>query len=249
MRADYYECLNNWGASLVKWALTKEGAEADKLLRESTEKFVQALTTNQRGYEAINNLGVALYYRTLYSPDEEADRLFDEGMLRYESALKIESDLFQAHHNSSVLLAQRAKRRGRTEGVDLFRRAEREYIEALRNNDDPLHTHVTWGGAFLQWETATDKSYEQVIDIAEKAERIKWGGGAYISASMNALIDDEEACKAELRKAKTTGSLPDRHYVLNDPNLLSVRHCDWFLEIVDGVQTLKVTTPQRSADR
>ncbi|HXD31831.1 MAG TPA: SIR2 family protein [Pyrinomonadaceae bacterium] len=235
IRADYYECLNNWGASLVKWALTKKGVESQKLLSQATERFSHACILNPQGYEAINNFGVALYYQALNSCDgEEADRLFDEGMSKYESALQIKPDMFQVHHNCCVLLSECAKRKGGDEGDRLFRKSQREYTDALRNNNDPLHTHVTWGGAFLQWESATDKSYERVLVVAEKAERIKWGGGAYISASMNALIEDEEACKAELRKAKLTGSLPDRHYVLNDPNLISVRELGWFQEIIEG---------------
>jgi Tfp pilus assembly protein PilF len=236
----YYEAINNWGVSLYYQAKTKSGAEADEIFGQAKEKFQEALNHKADYYEAMNNLGAALYEQAKNASGVESGQLLDLALKQFKAALDIKSNLYQAYNNWGNAIIHQSRSSSGREADRLFESAIKKFEDALYIESDQLQILNNWGMALLErYRTSDDESVRvdvenEIIRISGRAERVSTGGGSYLSACLNALINDDMACLMGLKKALKSNSLPSREYLLNDPNLESVRDSEWFIMLIDS---------------
>jgi hypothetical protein len=64
------------------------------------------------------------------------------------------------------------------------------------------------------------------------AEAIRPGSGAYSLACLSALQGDEAGCREWIEKSRELSALPRREWMMEDPDLDSVRQCEWFRRLL-----------------
>lgn len=107
LNPEFHEALNNWGAALLKWARTKEGADAGALFTESIEKFQAALAIKPDKHEALNNWGVTLSDLAQTKKGAEAEALFIEAIGKHQAAVAIKPDKHETFFNLACIAALR----------------------------------------------------------------------------------------------------------------------------------------------
>ncbi|HEX8174368.1 MAG TPA: SIR2 family protein [Pyrinomonadaceae bacterium] len=241
-KPNYYEALNNWGVSLYNQAKTKTDEEAIQFFNQAINKFQQALEHKPDYCEALNNWGASLYAQALNIKGDEATDLIHKAIDNFEAALKIEDNLYQSYNNLGNAILYQLKFKSDIEADILFKRARVNFEKALFIKSEQLQVLNNWGMALLERhrskqndEKELDELGDEIVKISGQAERVKPGGGYYLSACLNALIGDEFGCRFALMKANKFNTLPSREYLLNDPNLEGVRDSEWFPVLISEV--------------
>jgi Tfp pilus assembly protein PilF len=240
-KPDYHEARNNWGVSLYYQAKTKSGAESDQLFEQAKDKFREALKQKPNYYEALNNLGAVLYEQAKAKAGEEHEQFLNLAIDNFKAALTIEPNLYQAYNNWGNAILQQCRSRPDKDADQLFELAKEQFEKAIRIESDQLLVLYNWGISLLELlrlhkdnETVREKIENEIVKISDRAEKAKVGGRAYLSACLNALIGDELGCRMALMTAHKSNLLPPREYILNDPNLESVRDEDWFRLFIEN---------------
>lgn len=241
-KPDYCEALNNWGAALYHQAKSKSGAESKDLFCQAMDKFQQALECNAAYCESKNNLGASLYEQALRSEREEAALHLREAIKNFQSATLLEPGLYHSYNNLGNATMQLALANSDASSRALFTTANTQFERALFLEPGNLRVLNNWGKALLDRhrsnlddEATRDNLPDEIVKISGLAERVKQGGGIYLSACVAALIDDDMGCRYALLKAHKRNMLPSKDYVLNDQNLESVRGTDWFDELIKQI--------------
>jgi tetratricopeptide (TPR) repeat protein len=129
IKPDKCEALYNWGIALARLALTKTGAEADRLFVAAGEKYEQALRIRPDKHEALNNWGAALVAQAQTKTAAEADQLFAAAGEKYEQTLRIKPDTPEALNSWGIALAAQAQTKTGAEADRLFAAANDRYLK------------------------------------------------------------------------------------------------------------------------
>jgi tetratricopeptide (TPR) repeat protein len=232
--AQYYESLNNWGVALHLQAKTKTCDTADQLFAQAIEKFQEALALKPDYYEALNNLGASLYEQAKIRSKEGTDGLLTQAIEKFKVVLEIEPNFYQAYNNWGNVLIQQSRDDPNGDTAQLFELAKLKFEKAIYIEPEQIQILNNWGMVLLERrrlspdETIWEDVDDEVIKISGRSERLRPGGGAYLSACLNALIGDDVGCSFALKKAHKSNMLPSKEYLLKDPNLEGVRDSEWF---------------------
>ncbi len=163
--------------------------------------------------------------------DELAEQGDDEGaQARWEEALDIYRELGLAGEQASVL-----HRLGtRLHELQRYQEAQACFEAAIAIEPDCWQALDGWGKALLLWsKMTTGDGAEHLLRLSlEKsaaAHHIEPRQGAYNAACAAALLGEEDECRKWLDRMYEVGRPPSQDSLLNDPDLESVRHKDWFM--------------------
>jgi len=228
------------GSALSAQAKQKQGEEADNLFRLAGEKYAEALRIKPDKHEALNNWGSALSGQAKQKQGEEADNLFRLAGEKYAEALRIKPDKHEALNNWGSALSDQVKQKQGEEADNLFRLAGEKYAEALRIKPDKHEALNNWGNALSdqakqkQGEEA-DMLHSAAADLFNQTEQIAPGAAAYNLACLEALRGHPNQVLDWLVRSRDAGELPPKKFVLEDPDLKSVRRRKWFQDFVKSL--------------
>ncbi len=155
--------FNNWGSALSDHARTKQGAEADRLFKESYGKYEKAVEIKPDFHEAFTNWGTALLDHAKTKQGAKADRLFKESYGKYEKAVKVKPDKHEAFTNWGTALSDHAKTKEGAEADRLFKESYEKHEKALKikpGNEAVYFNQACW------W--ALNKNEKESIKYLEK---------------------------------------------------------------------------------
>lgn len=227
------------GNALLAQAETKHAETADALFQAAGEKYAQALSLNPDDHYALYNWGSALWEQALLRKGKDSDDLFQDAFEKYASALALKPDMREAIHNWGDALWQQAQTKTGAAADALFQAAFDKYAEALALKSDDYDLLYNWGLALSdQAKTKRGRQALSVLQQAEEkliaAEAIAPGPASYMLACVAARLGEAPKCANWLRRAHAHGHLPDREYLLSDPDLASVRDQEWFQPFLSG---------------
>jgi tetratricopeptide (TPR) repeat protein len=238
---DKHDALNNWGNALSEQAKTKTGPEADKFFEEAYKKYEAALKIEPDDHEILNNWGSTLFEQAKTKTGPEADKFFEEAYKKYEAALKIIPDYYEALNNWGGVLSEQAKTKTGSEADELFEEGYKKYGAAVEIEPNYRSALRHWGvtlsyQAKLKGPDEANTLYLLSKEKLERADGILPGFASYDLACIYALLGDEDICRQWLQKSKEKGFLPSKEYILNDSDLDSVRHTEWFQQLLDNIK-------------
>jgi tetratricopeptide (TPR) repeat protein len=247
-----YEAFNNWGVALYRQATTRTRVEAGDLLAGAIVKYRNALDIQPESYEAVNNLGVALYQQARMKEGEEVRALLVQGIQQFEQAVALKTCGVEALNNMGNALVDLARTKSDDAARMDLERAIAKFEAATEIDPDQLQILNNLGAAYIQkkrTERIPDNDHDQdewggiydemsllndeVSEVARRADSVRMGGGAYITACRFAMDPNAvNDCVDELRRASKFRTLPSREYLMHDPNLAGIRDRPEFLDFI-----------------
>jgi len=151
----------------------------------------------------------------------------------YDQVVALDPDNTFAYSMWGNALSDQAVTKSGEEADRLFSLAGEKYQAALQIKPDKHEALNNWGSALSnQAVTKSGEEADRLFSLAGekliKVESLLPGSGAYNLACWNALRGEESQCQRWLEKSKKLGLLPSREHLMNDPDLESVRKCEWF---------------------
>lgn len=133
----------------------------------------------------------------------------------------------------------RRARSARGDAGPLWESAREKYRLALEIKPDMVRALNSWAISLIEHAMALPPEQREPLfaEAEEKCRRrdeLQPGGGAYNLACLASLRGDAEQCRLSLQRAKDKGFLPKPVNILTDPDLESVRHLPWFIELANG---------------
>lgn len=187
--------------------------------------------------EILVGWGVALSEWAVQKAGQEADRLFVQAYEMFEAALNIKPDYYEALYNWGITLCNLALQMTDQEADQLFTQACEKFELTLRIKPDTHQALHGWGLALLccakhKPGEEADRLLGQSRDKLLAAESISPGSATYYLACISALLGDEAQCRDWLRTSRQHGCLPSREHLASDPDLRTVRECEWFRQLL-----------------
>ncbi len=191
--------LYNWGTDLYDLAKMKKGNEAEKLFKESFDKYGRALKIKPDLHVALNNWGLASYQLAEMKKGKEAEKLLKQSFEKYGRALKIKADDHEVLYNWGLALYELAKRKKGKEAEKLLKQSFDKYGRALKIKPD-LHVALNnWGAASYQLaEMKKGKEAEKLL----KQSFEKYGRALKIKPDYHEALNNWGLALCELAKTK-----------------------------------------------
>jgi cytochrome c-type biogenesis protein CcmH/NrfG len=178
LKPDMQDAFYNWANSLLAWAKTKHGDEADRLFEEAGAKYAQAVNIKPEMEDAWNNWGQTLSGRANTKQGSDADRLFGEAVAKYEHAVRIKPDMYAAWSNWGAALTKLAKTKQGADADRHFEEAGAKNEQAVRIKPDFHEAWNNWGTALAEWAKTkqgaeADRLFKEAGEKYEQAVRIR----------------------------------------------------------------------------
>ena len=143
-----------------------------------------------------------------------------------------------ALYNWGFALLHQAKTKTGDEAARIYQDAIDRFAFCLLINPNYLGSAINGGVAYmdlarLKKVKPDSELYELARKQFEKANAIQAGTASYNLACIYGLRGDKEACLKALEAARNKVTLPEVDDILNDPDLVSVKELDWFVEFME----------------
>lgn len=186
------------------------------------------------------------------SEGNTADALFKAAYLGYADVLHDDPLRAEALYNWGFALFHQAQTKTGDEAALIYQDAIDKFTFCLLINPNYLAAAVNGGVAYmdlarLKKVNPDDGLYALAKKQFENANAIQKGAASYNLACIYGLRTDKEACLKTLESARDAGTLPDADDILNDPDLISVKDQDWFIEFMELLNKKAEVKPEDKA--
>ncbi len=234
--------FNNWGNAILIQALrTDDKSKAIALFQKAEEKYQAALKIKPDDHKALSNWGLTIYGQAERTGDKsKAIALFQKAEEKYQAALEIKHDKHEALYNwGNAILIQALRTDDKSKAIALFQKAEEKYQAALKIKPDDHKALSNWTIAliyqsYLLKKPKADALRKQALELCQKAKDIE-GLPNYNFACINALFRHLDIAVDELEACRDAGSLPDKAYLNNDKDLISLKNHPRFITLLDSL--------------
>jgi len=236
-----------WGGALLHLARNKSGAEADAIYAQIDEKYSAALALRPDDmWLAANLLGV-VYRRALCDPGEAGSRCITRACDLATHMIEGDAGAIGRPRRTayyrilywwSAVLQLRAECMPGEETDCLLRDAACQLEQATQDaGSESGALLLGWGRLlFARARRAQGAQAETLFKAAgEKflaSEPHLPEASAYNLACVAARLGNLDECRSWLQKSREPGILTSRDRMARDPDLASVRECDWFRELL-----------------
>jgi tetratricopeptide (TPR) repeat protein len=172
------------------------------------------------------------------SDGSKADGLFKAAYQGYADVLRDDPLRAEALYNWGFALLHQAKTKTGDEAARIYQDAIDKFAFCMLINPDYLGAAINGGVAFmdlarLKKVKPEHELYENAKKQFEKANAIQAGTASFNLACIYGLRGDKDACLKALEIAQDKVTLPEAGDILNDPDLVSVKEQDWFVEFME----------------
>jgi hypothetical protein len=185
------------------------------------------------------------------SEGSSADGLFKAAYQGYAEVLQDDPLRAEALYNWGFGLLHQAKTKIGDEAARIYQDAIDKFAFCMLINPNYLGAAINGGVAYmdlarLKQVKPDHELYQMAKKQFEKANAIQAGTASYNLACIYGLRGDKDACLKALENARDKVSLPEAEEILNDPDLISVKGQDWFVEFME---TLNKKTETESENK
>ena len=232
-----WEAICGWGNALLELAKRSTPEEADDYFNEANDKYRRAHSTSPEQYQTLLGWGNVLLEWSRTKKREEAVRLIGLATEKFHAAHIVKPNSDDVLNNWGSALADQAKSAEGDSANVLFSEAVDKYRAALTAKPGRKDTLRNLGTVLMEWaKTKTgeeaDHFFEQAGEIFAQLEWEDPGFTAYNLACLNALRGQEAGCRQWMEKGRQLGTLPDRYYVMNDPDLVQYQGREWLIALL-----------------
>jgi tetratricopeptide (TPR) repeat protein len=186
------------------------------------------------------------------SEGSTADGLFKAAYRGYADVLHDDPLRAEALYNWGFALLHQAKTKTGDEAARIYQDAIDKFAFCMLINPDYLGAAINGGVAYmdlarLKKVKPDDELYELAKKQFEKANAIQAGTASYNLACIYGLQGNKEECLKALEKARDKGALPEARDILNDPDLVSVKEQNWFIEFMETLNKKTEAEPENKA--
>jgi tetratricopeptide (TPR) repeat protein len=186
------------------------------------------------------------------SEGSTADGLFKAAYQGYADVLHDDPLRAEALYNWGFALLHQAKTKTGDEAARIYQDAIDKFAFCMLINPDYLGAAINGGVAYmdlarLKKVKPDDELYELAKKQFEKANAIQAGTASYNLACIYGLQGNKEECLKALEKARDKGALPEARDILNDPDLVSVKEQNWFIEFMETLNKKTEAEPENKA--
>lgn len=160
---DDYIAHSNWGVCLGKLAITKSGADAERLYLEAFKKYQKAIEIKPDDAVAYLKWGTDLGNFAKSKSGADADRLYLEAFEKYQNAIEFKPDYALVYSNWGTVLGYLARTKSGADAERLYLEAFEKYQKAIEIKPDDSDTYCKWG---------TDLGYLAITKSGVDAERL-----------------------------------------------------------------------------
>jgi hypothetical protein len=172
------------------------------------------------------------------SEGSTADGLFKAAYQGYAEVIQDDPLRAEALYNWGFALLHQAKTKTGDEAARIYQDAIDKFAFCMLINPDYLGAAINGGVAYMDLARLNkvkpeDELYEMAKKQFEKANAIQAGTASYNLACIYGLRGDKDACLIALENARDKVTLPEASDILNDPDLVSIKDQDWFVEFME----------------
>ena len=172
------------------------------------------------------------------SEGNTADGLFKAAYQGYAEVLRDDPLRAEALYNWGFALLHQAKTKTGDEAARIYEDAIDKFAFCMSINPNYLGAAINGGVAYmdlarLKKVKPDHELYELAKKQFEKANAIQAGTASYNLACIYGLRGDKDACLKALENARVKVTLPEADDILTDPDMVSVKEQDWFVEFME----------------
>ena len=172
------------------------------------------------------------------SEGNTADGLFKAAYQGYAEVLRDDPLRAEALYNWGFALLHQAKTKTGDEAARIYEDAIDKFAFCMLINPNYLGAAINGGVAYmdlarLKKVKPDHELYELAKKQFEKANAIQAGTASYNLACIYGLRGDKDACLKALENARVKVTLPEADDILTDPDMVSVKEQDWFVEFME----------------
>jgi hypothetical protein len=183
---------------------------------------------------------------------EAAEQLFQEAFRGFQEVVGSDSVIADALYHWGFALFHQAQTRTGEEADRIYRDAGLKFAFCMTMNPQHLGAAIDWGAALMEQARVGDgEAREQLYALAREkflaANAIQAGTASYNLACIHAIRGEDEDCRTALEDAREHGSLPGMGAMLNDADLASVQHRQWFNDFMESLQEQAAAVVEETA--
>ncbi|WP_305374692.1 hypothetical protein [Photobacterium leiognathi] len=168
-----------------------------------------------------------------HAAEEKNKTLFDESFEHYKKALSIEANTYEALNNWGLALCELAILK---DDIDTFKLSIEKFEKAVEINPQYSDAISNWGSSLLRIYNL-EKNNDVIVEAESKLMDAKLLNDkpSYNLACLYAVQHNFSNCKEELYNCLKAGTLPEKSFIENDIDLVSIREEDWYKELLKNI--------------
>ena len=232
-----YRALGAWAESLLCLGSRLPDLEADSIYLQAEQKCSSGLEACLADEGLLTALSVALYHRAVVGAGEDANKILARVSTLVETTLRTHPRYYHLLPVWSSVLSLRTLRTSGEETSRLLKDGVHRFEDAAKVGLAPDMILGGWGTVLFAQARATEgpeatKLLEAAKEKYRDAESRAPGSAAYNLACVAARLGNLDECRSWIVKSREPGIRVSPDRMARDPDLASVRECDWFRELV-----------------